>query len=820
MPERMTARNLFASLHTKRTTAQDSAEYKVAEQCVALLYEQALSGYAISVLNAALLVFVFWELGSHEVLLLWGGTLVLVTAVRVAIVLAWRRRQPLSASSWLWRDRFIFSSALGGALWGVAGAYLFPPDSVVHQMFLGFVIGGMAAGALPYLSPVRGAYLAYLFPSMLPIAVRLLAAGSPVTSVMGVLVALFALMMWLASRRMHQAIIESLNLRFEKSALARSLDQMNVQLHSEISGRAQAERAADEAARRAQALADAPFEGLFIHEHGKLLVANQALLDMLGIRAEEAIGRSLLDFVVPEVRPAMMKELGQQSGRSLETTGLRADGSTFPVELRGRDIPYEGRTVRVVSIRDISERKLTEERLRQLTNYDPLTGLANRALFHEHVKQAITHAQRHQHSAALIYIDFDNFKIVNDTLGYAVGDQFLCLVAERLKGSMRGEDTIARLGGDEFALMADAANGIDDALVMVQRVRTAMQEHFHSNGQEIFGSASVGIALYPQDGTDPDALLRNAEVALYRAKEKGRDHYEFFAHEMNVQVKQRFELETSLHRALGRGEFELHYQPKVAMYTGKIIGVEALIRWRHPQKGLIPPLDFIPIAEKTGLIIPIGEWVLESVCDMLKRRAQLGLSALPVAVNLSLLQLKQKDIVRRIAGILERYRVPAEQLELEITESVLADDVTHAADILRSLHEMGITFSIDDFGTGYSSLGYLKRFPVSYLKVDRSFTSDLPGNGANAAMVRVISAIGDSFGLKVVAEGVETATQLEFLQSCGCYAAQGYFLSRPIPEEDLADWLVTWDESIDHNGEHAVFADIARRRREMLKQLL
>lgn len=803
----MTARDFLVADVTAPHAADTSIDQAIASERIGLLYDQAPASYAITALNAALVALVLWGTVATTALAAWLAAVAVVTVARLVLVVAWRRCRPQAAAAMqYWRRLFIIAAFAGGSVWGAAGVGLFPTASLAHQMFLGFVIGGMCAGGVPYLSAVRSAYTAFLLPCVLPLAARSFLADGLLGEVMGALVLFFAAMIWLSARRMNQAITESLNLRFHKQHLARSLNHVTARLDFETVGRAQAERVASESEQRARILADAPFEGIAIHDCGTVLDANRTLLDMIGLTREQVVGRPLTDFVAPAAQAAMVPELAHPTGRAFETIGLHADGSSFPAEVCGRSLPYEGRSARVFSIRDISARRAAEQRLQQLANYDAITGLANRSLFREQFVQAIERAERGSHFVALLYLDLDNFKGINDSLGHGIGDQLLRHAAERIRAATRGIDTVARIGGDEFALVLDSLAGADDAMLVAQRLIAVLGEKFHIDGRELFAGASVGVALFPVDGGDADTLLRNAEVALYRAKDRGGSRYEFFAPEMNEEAVRRFEIDTGLRQAIEHGEFELHYQPKVELPAGRILGVEALLRWRHPHKGLIPPLEFIPLAEKSGLIVPIGEWVLDSACAMLRRRREQGCAPLSVAVNLSLRQLKQADIVGRVAGILARHGVAPGNIEIEITEGSLADNIDHAAEVLGALHALGVRLSIDDFGIGYSSLNHLKRFPVSCLKVDRTFTRNVPDHHGDAAIVSAVSAMAASLDLQVVAEGVETRHQLGFLIERGYHAVQGYLVSRPLPETELNEWLPLWERAIDPDGRHPLFA--------------
>ncbi len=437
----------------------------------------------------------------------------------------------------------------------------------------------------------------------------------------------------------------------------------------------------------------------------------------------------------------------------------------------------------------MQERKRYEEQIVYQAHYDPLTGLPNRALLADRLALAITESIRRDQSLAVMFLDLDRFKLINDTLGHDVGDTLLVRISERLVECVRGEDTVCRMGGDEFLFVLPNIGGVEHARETAERISEALTAPVQIDQHKLYISGSIGISMFPGDGTDSGELIKNADTAMYAAKNLGRGCYRFFDQHMNEKAGQMLQIETSLRRALEREEFTLYYQPKLDLVTGVVCGAEALVRWNHPTLGLVPPSDFIPVAEELGLIIPLGEWVLRTACKQNKAWQDAGLAPLRISVNITSAQFQREDFYRTVASALEESGLEAGWLELELTESVVMNISAKASVRLKQLKELGICLAIDDFGTGFSSLSYLKHFPIDTLKIDRSFIKDIPGAPKDTAITKTIIALGRRLGLRVVAEGVETKEQLAFLASRQCNEVQGYLLSKPLPADELASFL-------------------------------
>jgi len=552
--------------------------------------------------------------------------------------------------------------------------------------------------------------------------------------------------------------------------------------------------------RQLQIITDTIGDGLYVlNEQGRIERVNPAFTELLGYRPEEIAGKTGHEFfhVDRDGAPHQTREdcpicsaMRRGEGYVGEELFRRKDGTLMNVEVSCQPIRSDNEANGIVAaFRDITKRKESDERIRYLAEYDTLTNLPNRTLFLDRLRQTIVAAQREREIFAILFLDIDLFKSINDSLGHPVGDRLLQEMARRLVECVRASDTVSRQGGDEFIIILRQIREAADPAQIARKILAAMSESFFIDSQEMRVSASIGIALYPADGEDEAALIKNADAAMYHAKKLGRSNYQFYTADLNVRARKRLEMENSLRLALDRREFLLHYQPQVELESGRIIGAEALLRWQHPEEGLVPPGEFIPLAEECGLIVPIGEWVLGEACRQNKAWQDEGMAKLPVAVNLSPIQFRRQDLEEVIRRALTESGLEPEYLEIEITESLLMSAENQTIALLYQLKNLGLSIAIDDFGTGYSSLSYLKLFPIDKLKVDRSFVRDVSSDPDDAAIISAIIAMAHRLRLEVLAEGVETIDQRNFLIHEGCNEAQGFHYSRPLPAEQMKSLL-------------------------------
>lgn len=523
-----------------------------------------------------------------------------------------------------------------------------------------------------------------------------------------------------------------------------------------------------------------------------VIEANEAFQQLLGYTPQEISSLRLYDFLDEardEITWIVQRILEEQRCYLGEQKFRRKDSEIVTIELNANSIQCGNRQAVCIFARDISERKHYEGELLYKANHDPLTGLPNRMLLLDRLNHAIFNHARTEKMIAVLFCDLDQFKVINDTYGHAVGDTLLQEVAGRLQNFVRKSDTIARLGGDEFTLVIESIAWPRDAVHVAQKIIDAMAEPFRCDVGNLFITTSIGMTCYPLDGTSAEGLLQNADTAMYHAKEKGRNNYQFFSQELNDKMRARLMLENGLRQALERGEFLLYYQPRVHALTGDILGVEALLRWQHPDKGLVLPLNFIPLAEETGLIVQIGEWVLRSACAQNKAWHDAGYTHLKVSVNVSVRQFCNQWLAAMVQKILHETGLKPEFLELEITESLLMQNPDESAMLLSDLKKMGVSIALDDFGTGYSSLMQLKDLPIDILKIDKIFIADIDRDSTDETLVATILQMAHNLGVGVVGEGVETREQADYLINRGCDELQGHYFSKPLPAKKISAYI-------------------------------
>ncbi len=559
------------------------------------------------------------------------------------------------------------------------------------------------------------------------------------------------------------------------------------ELQSALRERDQALNASQRDLHLAEKVIESSLEGILItDEHANIISANPAFTRLTGYTEAEVIGRnpSILSSgrqsrAFYQTMWAQLQSLGHWQG---EIWNRRKSGELYPELLTITAIhDRNGRLTNYAALfSDISQIKDSEEQIRSLAYYDPLTNLPNRRLLEDRLQVALAHAHRNHGRVAVMFVDLDRFKRINDSLGHEVGDQLLIEIARRLKACLREDDTVARMGGDEFVIVLSEIENEDAPAHAASRLIDSLRKPVVIEGRELVVTTSIGISLYPDDGKDAPTLIKNADVAMYRAKDDGRNSFQLYQATMNARSLEHLALEASLHHALERDQMVLHYQPIIDMRTREIVAAEGLLRWRHPDLGLVSPTDFIPLAEETGLIIPIGAWVLRTACLQHRAWRQTGMPPLKMMVNLSALQFRDPHLVKLVGNIIAETGIPPAQLVLELTESMLMDDSEYGIAVLEELRKIGVGLALDDFGTGYSSLAYLKRFPIDELKIDRLFIRDIDRNPGDAAIAHAIITLAHSMGLRVVAEGVESQDQLDILAENGCDMAQGFHFSQAV----------------------------------------
>ncbi|HRE13135.1 MAG TPA: EAL domain-containing protein [Usitatibacteraceae bacterium] len=560
-------------------------------------------------------------------------------------------------------------------------------------------------------------------------------------------------------------------------------------LISDITRHRLSERAVRESEERLRKFSEATHEGIVFHDKGLITDCNDAALKLIGYPAAEMIGRPVLDFVPEDCRETVLAHIRLGYERPYESAIQHKDGRRIAVELTGKVMPFEGEQYRMTVVRDISDRKEAEARIQFLAHHDTLTGLPNRVLLMDRLEFILASAKRRSAKVGILFIDLDNFKTVNDSLGHAAGDALLRVVAARIQDALRSVDVVSRLGGDEFLVVLPDLESEQASAHVAEKLLAAIAEPVDLEGQDLAVSPSIGIAVFPRDGTSADTLIKNADAAMYLAKDRGRSNFQFFSERLSRTAFNTLSLESRLREAIRAERFTLEYQPQVRVDNGRITGLEALIRWPQADGSVVMPNDFIPVAEQRGLIMPIGSWVLRAACRQNRMWQVSGLPKVPVAVNLSMIQFKQRDFVAEVERVLSETALEPAWLAFELTENMLMRDSPEVQRTLEGLKALGVELVIDDFGTGHSSLANLKRWPIDKIKVDRTFVRDVPGDADDVAITGAVIDLARNLGITSIAEGVDGEAQLQFLLERGCEEFQGFLLSRPLPAAAMAVFL-------------------------------
>jgi len=583
-----------------------------------------------------------------------------------------------------------------------------------------------------------------------------------------------------------------------------SVEQV-VTVSLDITKRKRSDQAVRESEERFRSLVEGSVLGIVIERDGLPLFANQTYARIFGYDTpDQILALSSLDplFAPNEQRRVRgLRRSGawtRSPAEPIELQGTRRDGRTIWVEILSQEVFWQGAPALQSTVADITLRKGYEERLRRQANYDDITGLPNRVLVLDRLSKAVASAIRHEHKGGVLFIDLDQFKKINDTWGHATGDNLLRMAAERLQSCVRREDTVARLGGDEFTVILPNIATASHTEPVIHKILSDFSQPFVLDRHEAFVTASIGVAIFPDDTDDPATLMQHADAAMYLAKDEGRNTFRFFTPALNARAMERMRIEGHLVHAVDRAEFRLHYQPIVDVRSRRLAGAEVLLRWTNPELGDLEPEIFVPLAEDTGLIVPIGRWVLNTACAQLQVWRRHGMTDLTLSVNVSSRQLRGPDLVATVTEALQHHEIPPECLELEITEGCLLQDMVEIGDTLGVLDRMGVRLALDDFGTGYSCLSHLKEIPVDTVKIDKSFILGLSGDAGNATVVEAVIAMAHRLGIRVIAEGVETVDQLEFIRVRGCDLAQGFYFARALATEDFEGWLGNWNARRPH----------------------
>ncbi|HET9579101.1 MAG TPA: EAL domain-containing protein [Usitatibacter sp.] len=761
-----------------------------------LLFRFSLVGYLATLLVIFILGAILWEDLANPRLFAWFAWMTAVTIGRYGLYKTFIQLDPPSERHAIWERRFIAGTILAGLGWMAIGTLLLPDSArVVQRLSVVMLVMLLMTGAVAYYAPHRYAYKITAFLGLVPLAVVLGASGDRNQMFLSGLILILATMLPYVHALVHRGLVESLTTRRAREVLTAELQEernrlqeANQALAGEMVERLKAQQSELLAAQKLRMHFERTPLAVVEWDRGLRITAwNPAAEAIFGFPLHEALGKAIPQMLATEFErenvETMCRELLDTcEGNKHTLANLTRAGRTIHCEWYNTPlVDPSGQVVGFASlVHDITERLNTERTIHYMAHHDALTGLPNRRLMQDRLNQAIMAARRKQRHVAVLFLDLDRFKVVNDTLGHDTGDFILKDVARRLVACVREVDTVSREGGDEFVVILPDLERPEHARVVADKILKELSRPVEIGGHEIHVTPSIGISHYPNDATDVQQLLKHADNAMYQAKDAGRNTIRFFTNDLNFLLSKRLEIETRLRKAMENEEFFLRYQPQVDLASGRISGMEALIRWNDPQKGEVYPKDFIFVAEELGLIVPIGEWVFRTACRQLRQWEQEGLPGITISINISPRQFMSRRLVATLLSIVRETGADPRRIELEITETMIMRNVEQSIETLAQLRAVGMQVAVDDFGVGYSSLGQLKRLPASSMKIDRSFIVNIPDDSQSSSITEAIIAMAKRLKLRVIAEGVETRAQLDFLRANNCEAFQGFLFSRPV----------------------------------------
>ncbi len=785
------------------------SKHLYAEQ-VRLLYRFSLVGYLAEFMVTFLLGGILWnELGTRPELFAWFAAAFLVMIARYGVYKWFIRANPTSDALLKWERRFMVGSIAIALLWGLMGSLLLPKAGPT-QLPVMMLVALLTLGSVAYYAPHRSLFFFTGMSSLLPMGIATFGFGDRAGSMLGASIIILVGILVAVHSKVHKALVDSLTARFDNLLIAMRLEEEKIRvekanqaLEVEATERRKAERAELLALQRLRLhLERTPLGVIEWDTDFRIATWNPSAEAIFGYAAAESIGESGYMLVQGAQETERMASMWMELQHSRSSTRVTMANKTNRGEIIHTEwyntplVDNEQKVIGVASlVQDITERLNTERTIHYMAHHDALTGLPNRRLMQDRLNQAILQARRQQKHVALMFLDLDRFKLVNDTLGHETGDYVLRDIAKRLSKTVREGDTVSREGGDEFIVVLPDLDKPESAQLVANKILNELAQPIEVSGHELTVTASIGISHYPNDATDIQHLLKHADSAMYQAKDAGRNTARFFTSDLNFLLSKRLEVESRLRRGIERSEFFLRYQPQVDVASGRIVGAEALIRWNDPAHGEIFPKDFISVAEELGLIVPLGEWVFRTACQQIRAWNQEGYTTLTLSVNLSPRQFVSRKLLPSMKSALLETGIDASRLDLEITETVAMRNLEQSIEILSELRRIGATISIDDFGVGYSSLGQLKRLPAQSLKIDRTFISQIPEDANSCSITEAIIAMGKRLHLRVIAEGVETQPQLDFLRLNGCDTYQGYLYAKPLTIAEMTALLKSQREA-------------------------